>query len=149
MGKDNGERLDETSGPAGLANDEDDVLDRLAGLKSTGAKPVGGGTGGGVGFRPEKRRRENGDGAGSSGSDDDEADFVKGLIARATKPLSSSTSPTTESQPHVVAGATAATGVSEGPRRIKLKLGAAGAAAAKPVTPGTRSSPGLKDGDTG
>ena len=27
MGKDNGERLDETSGPAGLANDEGDVLD--------------------------------------------------------------------------------------------------------------------------
>ncbi|KAI0035668.1 component of IIS longevity pathway SMK-1-domain-containing protein [Vararia minispora EC-137] len=111
--------------------DEDDVLDRLAGIRS---KPQP--------FRPEKRRRENeGNGAGpgasagageGTGAEVGNAGFVNGLVAKATKTLPA---------PAGVEGG--------GPKRIKLKLGGAIAAAVKATPPETRSEPSTKDGDTG
>jgi protein phosphatase-4 regulatory subunit 3 len=130
-------------------DDEDDVLDRLAGMNKGGAKPQP--------FRPEKRRKENeaavaaaaaaAAAAVASPSPNSgptptspnpgpvsDAEFVSGLIAKATKGV-------------VTQGGGGEMG--GGPKRIKLKFGAAGIAVAKAAPPAVRAEPSAKDGDTG
>ncbi|KAI0268330.1 component of IIS longevity pathway SMK-1-domain-containing protein [Gloeopeniophorella convolvens] len=104
------------------ASDPEDAL-----LESLVAPKSGAGAGGGfVPLRPEKRRR---------GEEDEDEMGLERLVSKSKRPAK--------------AGGGGGGG-EEGPKRIRLRFGAAGLAAATSAPPAAaRSEPGAKDADTG
>jgi protein phosphatase 4 regulatory subunit 3 len=95
-------------------------------ISPTAAAGTGGGSGGFVPLRAEKRRRAE--------EDEDEMGLERLVAGKSKRPTK--------------AGTTG--GGEEGPKRIRLRFGAASLAAASPTPPtAARSGSGAKDGDTG
>ncbi|CCM03359.1 uncharacterized protein FIBRA_05488 [Fibroporia radiculosa] len=119
--------------PSEPAN-EDDLLDQLFKASEAGRPPDLAGA---------KRRRE-----------DDDDELLERLASRAKRP---SVGPSPErgkenAESPVTAKAAPARSAEEGPKKIKLKFGAVGAAVASatsPSAPASPSNPGIKEGDNG
>ncbi|KAI0050231.1 DUF625-domain-containing protein [Auriscalpium vulgare] len=105
---------------AGAGADDEDEDDRA--LEALVAKPAAAF----APLRPEKRRRD----------DDDDEMTLERLVTKAKRPS-------------IGGGAGAAKLGDDGPKKIKLKFGAAGMAVAAAAAAPPRSEPGTKDADTG
>ncbi|KDQ64157.1 hypothetical protein JAAARDRAFT_187524 [Jaapia argillacea MUCL 33604] len=122
-------------------DEEDKLLDALV-SKAGPPSPslLSGGFGSSFGpLRPSEKRRR----------DDEDDELLERLASKAKKPSTGVAAQQQQGEPIVGRVGVGGKGGEEGPKKIKLKFGAAGMAVAASSPSGAPSEPGAKDGDTG